>query len=77
VITSKKWLGLAKYCGFNFLVSLATDFTKLPSFDYEVALNDVSANYSQNIRMNYISAGMTYYFSTWEVFGGRFMKRNF
>jgi len=58
-------------------VSLATDFTKVPSFDYEVTLNDVPMNYSQKIRMNYISAGMTYYFSTWEVFGGRFMKRSF
>lgn len=58
-------------------VTLATDLTKLPSFDYEIALNDISTDYSQKIRMNYISAGITYYFSTWEVFNGQFMKRSF
>ncbi len=59
-------------------LTLATDFTKLPSFDYDVAYNDdVAANYSQQIRMNYFTARITYYFSTWEVFNGQFMKRNF
>ena len=58
-------------------ITLSTDLTKLPAFEYEIALNEVPMNYSQQIRMNYISAGITYYFSTWEVFNGQFMKRSF
>jgi len=58
-------------------ITLGTDFTKLPPFDYELILNDVSTTYSQQIRMNYISAGITFYFSTWEIFNGQFMKRSF
>lgn len=59
--------------GFTF----ATDITMLPAFDYQVSYNDVPVNYTQQIRMNYISLGLTYYFTTWEVFNGKFMKRSF
>ena len=57
--------------------SVATDFTKLPSFDYQVSYNDVAVDYSQQIRMNYFTARITYYFSSWEVFNGQFIKRSF
>ncbi len=58
-------------------VTLSTDLTKLPVFNYEVTYNNSTSTYSQQIRMNYISVGMTYYFSTWEVFNGQLMKRSF
>jgi hypothetical protein len=49
----------------------------LPSFDYSVTYELDPVSYSQNIRMNYLSFTMSYYFSTWEVFNGDFLKRTF
>lgn len=57
--------------------TLTTDLTVLPSFDYNVTVDGVPSDFSQKIRMNYFSISMTYFFSTWEVFNGQFMRRNF
>ncbi len=57
--------------------TLTTDLSVLPSFDYTVTVDGIPSDFSQQIRMNYFSLSMTYFFSTWEVFNGQLMKRNF
>lgn len=58
-------------------LKFSRDLTKLPPFDYVVTRAGVPEEYTQVISMNYVSLSMIYYFNTWEVFNGKFLKRNF
>lgn len=59
-------------------LSLGSDITSLPVFSYEIIpVGGEVTRYEQKIKMRYISFGMTYYFTTWEVINGSFMKRRY
>jgi hypothetical protein len=59
-------------------LALGSDLTELPSFDYEITSgNAESESYSQHVKINYISAGMTLYFRSWEIINGNFMRRRY
>lgn len=59
-------------------LTLGSDITSLPLFSYELIPDGAEAiRFDQKIKMRYISFGMTFYFTTWEVINGSFMKRRY
>ncbi|MFZ5940633.1 MAG: hypothetical protein ACOYXB_08670 [Bacteroidota bacterium] len=58
-------------------LSAGSDIGRFPPFNYSITLDENTWNYSESLGLIYLSVHLTYCFINFEIFDGRFLKRQY